>query len=433
MTISYMHKRRGYWYYIRRVPLDIRPHESGPFVLKSTKIRIGDDPRGMIARKRVQALDELQAARWDALRSGAGPTDHALFRRNVLIAQTFKLPYLVQTEVEALPPVDFIHRVKLAREAPTAENMSALFGTVPVPTIMLSDLVGEFEKLNAASLKEKSEQQLKKWRVARSTSVEMFKDVIGEDIALAKITRTHVLALRDHYNKLAAAGSIQIESANKYLGRLAAMFKSVVDAHQLDTAKVFDKIYIKGGKTGKRHSFDTAWVQNVLLADDALEGLNDEARAIVYVIAETGMRVAEVCNLSATTIKLDHPIPHVQVRPDGRQLKTDQSARDIPLVGVALMALRAHPEGFPRYLDKNATASAVINKFFKSRFKLEEDQTLYSLRHTFKNRLRSIRCQDEISARLMGHDYDLPEYGEPSLDDKLYWLQQIAFKPPRSV
>ena len=33
----------------------------------------------------------------------------------------------------------------------------------------------------------------------------------------------------------------------------------------------------------------------------------------------------------------------------------------------------------------------------------------------------------------MGHEYDLPEYGEPSLEDKLYWLRKIAFKPPGRV
>ena len=97
------------------------------------------------------------------------------------------------------------------------------------------------------------------------------------------------------------------------------------------------------------------------------------------------------------------------------------------------MAMRKHPNGFPRYVDRNAQASAAINAYFRSNFALDANQSLYSLRHTFKNRLRSIRCQDEISARLMGHEYELPAYGEPSLEDKLYWLKKIAFRPPSRI
>jgi hypothetical protein len=37
-------------------------------------------------------------------------------------------------------------------------------------------------------------------------------------------------------------------------------------------------------------------------------------------------------------------------------MKTDDSRRDIPLVGVALKVMRKHPEGFPRYRDKGRLA-----------------------------------------------------------------------------
>lgn len=95
--------------------------------------------------------------------------------------------------------------------------------------------------------------------------------------------------------------------------------------------------------------------------------------------------------------------------------------------------MQKHPDGFPRYMDKNPQASAVINKFLRNKFDLKSGQSLYSLRHTFKDRLRTIRCQDEISARLMGHEYELPDYGEPSLGDKLFWLKKIAFRPPTRI
>ena len=54
MIVHYMRKRRGYWYYVRRVPREVQAHEAHPFIVRSTKIRVGDDPRGVVARIRVQ-------------------------------------------------------------------------------------------------------------------------------------------------------------------------------------------------------------------------------------------------------------------------------------------------------------------------------------------------------------------------------------------
>lgn len=48
--------------------------------------------------------------------------------------------------------------------------------------------------------------------------------------------------------------------------------------------------------------------------------------------------------------------------PEGRAVKTDQSKREIPLVGVVLMAVRVQPDGFPRYRDKAEVLSALVNK-----------------------------------------------------------------------
>ncbi|MEC8967302.1 hypothetical protein [Alteromonas sp. CyTr2] len=54
--------------------------------------------------------------------------------------------------------------------------------------------------------------------------------------------------------------------------------------------------------------------------------------------------------------------------------------------------------------------------------------TLYSLRHTFKDRLRDIGAPEEIIDELMGHKTRGPKYGRGHLLEKKYeWLQRIAF------
>lgn len=96
---------------------------------------------------------------------------------------------------------------------------------------------------------------------------------------------------------------------------------------------------------GTARDFTSDFVQDSILADGAPGALNDEARHLVYLIADTGLRLSEAANLTAETIRLDHAVPHVQIRAIGRRLKTEQSARDIPLVDRALAAAKLTRQG----------------------------------------------------------------------------------------
>jgi hypothetical protein len=72
-------------------------------------------------------------------------------------------------------------------------------------------------------------------------------------------------------------------------------------------------------------AFAPAFVQDCILADGAFDTLNAQARRVIYLVVETGLRLSEAINLSRATIRLNAPIPHVAVVPEGRHIKTDQS------------------------------------------------------------------------------------------------------------
>lgn len=156
---------------------------------------------------------------------------------------------------------------------------------------------------------------------------------------------------------------------------------------------------------------------------------------VIYVIADTGLRISEILNLNESTICLEGKIPFVRILPDGRRLKTEHSEREIPLVGCALPALRRMRTGFKRYHDKSPSFSAAANKFLlENGLRPTKDHTVYSLRHTFKDRLVAVEAQDSLIDSLMGHDPNKPRYGKgPSLELKLKYLEQIAFTPPKSL
>ena len=79
--------------------------------------------------------------------------------------------------------------------------------------------------------------------------------------------------------------------------------------------------------------------------------------------------------------------------------------------------------------------SALVNKALKAReLRPERGQSLYSLRHTFEDRLTAVDAPDKIIACLMGHKWSRPQYSVgPSLEHKRDWLEPIAFRSPSSV
>ena len=202
-------------------------------------------------------------------------------------------------------------------------------------------------------------------------------------------------------------------------------------AYQMNLKPVFAKLRIEGAVTRQRAAFDISFLHKRILAAGALDRLNEEARDIVYLLAEAGLRPSEACNLDGATIQLDAPVPHVQIRANQREMKTTHSERDVPLVGIALEVTKRRPEGFPRYRHKADSLSALVNKVLSSAGLLPtDDHSLYSLRHTFEDRLTAIEAPEKVIATLMGHKWQRPKYeAGPSLEQKQHWLRRIAFSP----
>ena len=116
-------------------------------------------------------------------------------------------------------------------------------------------------------------------------------------------------------------------------------------------------------------------------------------------------------------------------------LKTEHSERDVPLAGMALEAMRRHPDGFPRYFDKGSSLSATLMKYFGSHGLLPTDKhKIYSFRHSFKDRLKAVEAPEELIDEMMGHRTDKPKYGDGyGLSMKLKYLQLIALTPTAGV
>ena len=149
--------------------------------------------------------------------------------------------------------------------------------------------------------------------------------------------------------------------------------------------------------------------------------MNAEARGIVLLMVNTGLRHSEAANLTGNTIRLDVEVPHVEVAPEGRQVKSSNAKRTIPLLGVSLDAMRAHPEGFPRYRASPATLSATVNAYLRENKMLESEggHTIYGLRHGFEDRMLAAGIDERVRRDVMGHALGPPAVwrgGQPRPD-----------------
>jgi len=146
------------------------------------------------------------------------------------------------------------------------------------------------------------------------------------------------------------------------------------------------------------------------------QSTDDEARWLVALISDTGKRLAEAAGLAKDDIHFNEDTPFVNIRPHPwRRLKTIGSQRKVPLVGCSLWAAKQAYKAsnsaflFPRYCDglrcKSNSASAALNKWLKQVVGSEK-YVLHSLRHSMRDRLRSVSCPSDMIDQIGGWSSD---------------------------
>ena len=276
-------------------------------------------------------------------------------------------------------------------------------------------------EIRAAELAGKSEKQREQWKKVKKLAVTSFIAVVG-DLAMVDITRDHARQLYQHWVKrLAPTDGSKKKSASLGKRRMGDMrilyeeyFKHLGD---IDRQNPFDGLTFSEKFKRSRPPFPIEWVRDKIFKPGTLAGMNAEARGIVLVLSETGARGGEICNLHNDVIKLGDAVPHILVEPrldpeDPREIKTVSSIRRIPLVGVALEVMKKFPNGFPSYKENENNFSSAAGKFFReNKLFPTKKHVIYSLRHTFEDRMKEARIDDELRNILMGHTVDRPKYG----------------------
>lgn len=405
--------RHGIWHLHRRVPRRYGPVEPREIVRQSLHT---DSERD--ARAKAEAVWRELIAGWEAKLAGAASEGEARLRAAKNLAARRGYAFLPVSEVAALPIDQLVERLR-AIVTPSGEidmiEAEAILGGAPQPEARRGRLVSqcceEYWKVEKHRSVGKSQDQIRRWKNPRIKACRNFIDAVG-DMPYLEVTTPDLFRFKAWWVEKLEAGDAGPGSANKDFTYVTSTFRALARAEGQAVAWSTEGLYLPEGKKNVRPPFKTDWIRDKILAPGALDGLNPEARAILLGMVNTGYRPSEGASLTRAQIRLDAATPHISIEPVGRQLKNDNSIRLIPLLGVSLEAFKAFPDGFPRYRD-NPSLSDTINKFLRENKLLPTDRhSLYSLRHSFEDRMLTAGIDERIRRDLMGHSLSRERYGD---------------------
>jgi len=418
--------RGSTWHLRRRVPTRF----AGVEPRREVWISLKTDSHQLATKKAPAVWDSLIAG-WEAQLAGQSEDATVRFEAVRAIAASHGLSYKPIKDVEQLPFEELLARVEvLQRRDGRVDTVvaPAILGSVDVPSLTVSEALEEYWRLTPDRTRGKSDDQKRRWRNPRKKAIRNFIDVVG-NLALAKLKRTDFLDFRSWWLERITEEGLTPNSANKDLIHLADVLKTVNELKGYGFDLPLQKLTLQEGDKKERIPFSDVWIREKLLAPGALDGLNAEARAILIGMINTGYRPSEAAGLTADRIRLDVPEPHIFIAPDEtRQIKNKTSRREIPLTGVSLEVFREFPRGFPHYRERPATLSATVNKFLRENGLMESERhVMYSLRHSFEDRMLRGRIDERIRRELMGHSLGREKYGEAGgLPFKAAELSRIA-------
>src|SRR5207247_1673889 len=97
------------------------------------------------------------------------------------------------------------------------------------------------------------------------------------DKPVSEITNDDALDYIEWWRERVLAEEVHAASANKSIGMLSRMLKEISVRRRLNIPEVFKGLRLKSEETNLRKPFDRDFIQNRLLAEHALDGLNEDA------------------------------------------------------------------------------------------------------------------------------------------------------------
>ena len=353
LNVSYLYKKRGVFYFTKRVPCDVKSY------YKSDRI--------VICLKTKSKLSTVRASK-------------SLYQRLD----------------------DYWTSIRLTKMQVPAEHM--LVSKPPINSNSNAPLLSE---ALATYLKLKGEGKDKDKTFIRGAkrNIKYVIELLG-DLPIDDYSSKDASKFRDY---LLDRGLI-VSSVKRVFSSICSIINLSISEEGINCINAFSKTYMpEKNNVEIRKPILTKDIKHI---QTLCREYNDDLRWLVALLSDSGIRLGEGVGLLKSDINLNCEIPHINLVPHPwRRLKTKGSQRRIPLVGASLWACKRILEhnsdsiyAFPRYTSVSIcnanSASAALNKWMKE--KLSESYVIHGFRHSFRDRLRAVECPSEIIDQLGG-------------------------------
>jgi integrase len=425
-----LRKPDGSLYYQRRIPAALKAHYGNKNrILESLRTRSLPE-----AARKIKVLTKRDDSRWAMMRASLSNGEQPL------------APPVVKFQAEAL-----LEKCTAATGHPDI-NVDNLYDYLltkygddwysATGKGERDALMNPVEREAARLLFETPEQRKASRRLSEALAIylETHRNQQPKFIAFTTRAISHVYAsvgdleLRSYDREMARQVRDSIPGSTgtkrRRLDAIVAVFNAGLHEFNLILPNPFARLNIRneGHDATVRVPFTSAELQAI---SEACLARDDDLRWLIALQMDTGARLGELVGLRRDDVLLDGPIPFVQIREHpalGRTLKTPNSRRKVPLVGMALWGAeralnapqrarlngsgaseRAKPATlgwlFPRYAaDGNIRATAASASLNKWLTRLTgTSKTTHCFRHAMKDLLRAALVPDDIQKQLLGH------------------------------
>ena len=130
-----------------------------------------------------------------------------------------------------------------------------------------------------------------------------------------------------------------MKTVKRVFSSIRAIVNLAIAEEGLDCSNAFARTYFPDDDNAQ--SRQPISIQDIRKVQSLCKDIDDEMRWLIALISDTGMRLGEAAGLLKEDIKVNEPVPHIDLKPQSwRTLKTKGSQRLIPLTNEALWASR---------------------------------------------------------------------------------------------
>lgn len=314
------------------------------------------------------------------------------------------LTYIVSAPIE-----DSIEMVPLEAYGqmpnPDPITIAAVGGVAQPPAMTMREALEQFQTDSSDMwLNLGNRERQKKWNKYKE-AVTDFEKEMGAELDVLKLTKKQVYEYRSKLLDRVKEGLIKVDTVRKKLMWLRVIVRHAYEiAEMKEDSSPFENLRpIKGiGDEEKRPP---------ILNDEAVAirkhfaevGADPEMVAICAVLENTGAHAMEIVKLAKGDIILDADIPHLLIRPNEHRamLKTDNRIRAVPLLGIALEAMKRFPDAFPSFCRDNGNGklSDAANHLIQQ---IAPGKTTYGYRHRMADLMKAKKYEYSFRTAILG-------------------------------